>query len=154
MLRKLPDLERSVTRAFHGTASPSDFHATLCTMAALSERLGLRADLAADPPAGAPEVPRGAGAEAGPEAEGPEGPGAGPTCSGDAAAVGGGGGGVVCYPAVEAPGVESALLRQLLAAAGDLRVAGAAREILGMLDEEAAAANDLQQLLRRVCVSW
>jgi hypothetical protein len=45
--------------------------------------------------------------------------------------------------------VGSTLLRQLMAAAGDLRVAGAARDMLERLDEDAAAANDLLSLFRQ-----
>lgn len=137
-----PARRRSCTRAFHGTASPSEFATMLRVLGSLHSALGLQADLsaaaAAEAEATAMEADDGA-------AEGPVGP--------DSS---GGGDGLAepqgwrRQPPVLIPGVESALLRQLLAAAGDLGVAAAAREWLGRIDEEAAAANDMLKLFRWV----
>ncbi|GAB4814961.1 hypothetical protein N2152v2_002007 [Parachlorella kessleri] len=153
-LTKLPDLERSLTRAFHGTTSPSEFVTMLRALGGLHRALGLRADLSADLSAGVShdEVMADALGGDAPVTDLPGEVDALPNGS-----LAGGGSRertrqhaqqLRPYPAVEVSGVASWLLRQLLAAAGDLGVAAAARDTLQRLDEEAAAANDLLPLLR------
>lgn len=120
-LKKLPDLERGLTRAFHATSRPSDFAALLQQLVALPQQLGLSADLQAAPAA----------------------PAAVASCGED-----GGEGQGAAQPPVDAQGVESPLLRQLLQAAADPSLAAAARQMLAALDLDAAASNDKVNVLR------
>ena len=141
-LRALPDLERGVTRAFHGSARPADFAALLQQFAGLQAALGLGTQLA-EAGAGAAlstEAEAGAGAAA-------AGSGAGSAEAGGPAA---GAGGAGARPLAGLQGVRSPLLRELLQAAGDPGVAGEAQRMLDSLDPAAAAANDKLGVLRWV----
>ena len=135
-LKKLPDLERGVTRAYHRTSRPSDFAALLHQFARLPQALGVGADL-----------PAGAGGVATQAASGGAGSAVG---GGDAAGTGGAAGGERASqrPPPNLQGVQSALLRQLLGAAADRSVAAAALELLGSLDLEAAENNDKLHVLK------
>jgi hypothetical protein len=122
-LKKLPDLERAVTRAFHGTIRPADFAAMLQQFSRLHQQLGVAADLLAA--AGGPSSAAATGGSSG---------------SGTAAAP--------PPPPVNLQGVQSELLQQLLRAAADLSVPAAAEQLLGSMDLQAASANDKGNLLR------
>lgn len=138
-LKKLPDLERGVTRAYHRTSRPSDFAALLQQFARLPQALGVGADLRA----GAGGVATQAAAAApGAAGSGSDGAGEGGEAGGEAA------GAASQRPPLNLQGVESALLRQLLGAAADPSVAAAAQEMLGSLDLEAAEKNDKLHVLK------
>lgn len=123
-LRKLPDLERGATRAFHGTSRPADLAALLQQFAGLPEQLGVGADL---------QAPASAVATA---------------AAGDDAGGEGGGSGGSPSAALNLRGVQSALLQQLLRSAADPAVSAAARQMLAALDLAAAAANDTLNALK------
>ncbi|PSC73725.1 DNA mismatch repair MSH3 [Micractinium conductrix] len=122
-LRQLGDLERGITRAFHGTTRPADFAALLQTFARLREQLGMPSGAAG---AAAHAVVTGAA-----EAE---------ECADAAAAAGGSADGAPADPSLR--GLRSALLRQLFGAAAEPAVAAAARQLLDCMNLEEAAKND------------
>ncbi|KAL4431011.1 hypothetical protein ABPG75_006267 [Micractinium tetrahymenae] len=128
-LKKLGDLERGITRAFHGTIRPSDFAALLHTFTRLHEALGIEAELAA-----APVDVVVNGDDAG-EAAG-------------SAAAEGGAASLAGPPPLRLHGVRSPLLRQQLAAAADVQVAASAQRLLGAMDLQAAEANDRLRVLK------
>lgn len=137
-LKALPDLERGITRAFHGNARPSDFAALLQQFAGLQAALGLGTGLAEQQAAA--EGGAHAGAEASAEAgsstaEAAEASGAAPSQQRRLAGL---------------QDVASPLLAQLLRAAGDPAVAAAAQRMLDCLDLSAVAANDKLGVLRWV----
>lgn len=138
-LRKLPDLERGITRAFHATIRPSDLAALLHQFSQLQEQLGVGAGAAA---------PGTSGDTGGSCCEG-----AGPVAAASPQPAGGGseaegGASGAAAPPVALPGVRSQLLRQLLRAAADPSVAAAARQMLDCMDLQAAAANDKANVLK------
>ncbi len=130
-LRKLPDLERGITRAFHATIRPSELVTLLQQFQTLHQQLGLQADTQAASPTNGPGTS---------------------TANADATAVGTAEGSsrnaTVPPSRVHLRGVRSALLQQLLAAAGDLSVAAAATQMLAAMDLEAAAANNKADVLK------
>ena len=125
-LKKLPDLERGVTRAYHRTSRPSEFAALLQQFVRLPQALGVGAELGTEGAEGVVTTQAAAG-----------------TAGGDA-----GGGGGAGNSATNLQGLQPTLLRQLLGAAADISVAAAAQEMLGSLDLEAAEKNDKLHVLK------
>ncbi len=140
LLKKLPDAERGLMRAYHRTSRPSEFAALLQQFVRLPQALGVGAELQAGAVEGvvAAQAAGAAGGQRG-------GDGAGIAEGGEA---GGAGGTSAPQPALNLQGVQSALLRQLLGAAADLSVAAAAQEMLESLDLQAAEKNDKLHVLK------
>ena len=143
VLKKLPDAERGLMRAYHRTSRPSEFAALLQQFVRLPQALGVGAELQAAVDEGvvtaqAAGAAGTAGCESGDD-------GAGGAEGGEAVGAAGTG---APQQALNLQGVQSALLRQLLGAAADPSVAAAAQEMLGSLDLQAAEKNDKLHVLK------